>query len=708
MSSLTHNPGEPFDSVTSAATVVDRTGNVDEAGYKSAIQTPPQSYGPSSSRRTTQFQNAEILNSEHKLYGDEHVQFATYKGAESFSTPKLAPPPVAADQRKDVWIPLPLRAFFWIPLIVVLTLGAIALEVVLYYSHKNQGFSSGQTERDKLALHYAYTLPPVIVASLLVAMWASTDAEIKKMQPYVDLVHGDSPPKKSLLLDYTRYNSLMVWGRAAMNRHYLVALASLMVILTLSFQPLASALLSVREIWWQEPDMTVQNLKALGLNQNIQFNDLTYFMAGAGYSGASLLYTLPQPPFTKSPYTVAPFQLPTSVTTNGTALANTTAIKTETGCVTVPVNMVKHSDGTGWTNNATYNQCSISFEVDVSSRILFGSDLPICDPIVLPEFSPVVFWYFSYIPSARAAASFCSPKMSFLEVNVAVDVSTGNITKVTELRPFSTSSPFSSSSSNVTGAPLNGQAYNGLSFNLTNPDRFVLARQNATRLQLPAAVYAATDGPQGFSDSFNGDLLTQLTDKIYGVYLTLISREIYFLPNSEPITVQVRTFRNRVFMSDVATHLLAVAMLVLAFFATIVHVFHREDRRFLRLAHEPGTIASAVSIGAQTGVAEVLADRQGGRDMKEALRNKKFRFDPTSNKIVMEGEAGYEDPASPAFRRHSVMTQILHRPRRQPSLEPSSSGVSAPTTPDFRLPHTPKSQSKTSPLTPTAFATASP
>ena len=39
---------------------------------------------------------------------------------------------------------------------------------------------------------------------MIVAMVARTDIEIKKMQPYIDLVEGDSPPQMSLLLDYTR------------------------------------------------------------------------------------------------------------------------------------------------------------------------------------------------------------------------------------------------------------------------------------------------------------------------------------------------------------------------------------------------------------------------------------------------------------------------------------------------------------------------
>ncbi|KAG6841002.1 hypothetical protein C0991_002782 [Blastosporella zonata] len=113
-----------------------------------------------------------------------------------------------------------------------------------------------------------------------------------------------------------------------------------------------------------------------------------------------------------------------------------------------------------------------------------------------------------------------------------------------------------------------------------------------------------------------------------------------------------------VFTSSTAVHLLATAMLLLAFFGSIVHVFHRADRRKLRLRHEPGTIASAVSIGAQTGMGNLLAGRQDEKDMADVLSNKKFRIDPRTMKIIMEGEEGYEFAASPMDRRKSVFATL--------------------------------------------------
>jgi hypothetical protein len=121
-------------------------------------------------------------------------------------------------------------------------------------------------------------------------------------------------------------------------------------------------------------------------------------------------------------------------------------------------------------------------------------------------------------------------------------------------------------------------------------------------------------------------------------------------------------------------------MLLLAFFGTIVHLFHRSDRRDLRLRHEPGTIASAVSIGAQTGMGNLLAGVQRSKDISELLQDKKFRIDSHTMKIVMEGEVGYEYAASPVERRKSIFAALQGQRR-------SSRRFSKPPS----IPSTPKS-----------------
>lgn len=46
-------------------------------------------------------------------------------------------------------------------------------------------------------------------------------------------------------------------------------------------------------------------------------------------------------------------------------------------------------------------------------------------------------------------------------------------------------------------------------------------------------------------------------------------------------------------------------------------------------------------------MAQLLNGRQEEDDFIRALQNRKFRIDPRTMKIVMQGEAGYEQAASP-------------------------------------------------------------
>jgi hypothetical protein len=103
-------------------------------------------------------------------------------------------------------------------------------------------------------------------------------------------------------------------------------------------------------------------------------------------------------------------------------------------------------------------------------------------------------------------------------------------------------------------------------------------------------------------------------------------------------------------LSAVAVHLLATAIFVLAFFTTIVHILHRYDRCDLRLLHAPGTLASAAAFTAQTNIASLLDGLQLPEEMSNALQNRRFRIDPVSMKVVMEGESGFAEARSPGWK----------------------------------------------------------
>jgi hypothetical protein len=489
---------------------------------------------------------------------------------------------------------------------------------------------------------------------VIVALWAWTDIEIKKMQPYIDLVHGDSPPQRSLLLDYTRTNNFVVWISAFWNRHYMVGLATLITLLALVFQPLGAAMFIVRDTWWGPPAFNVNNSAAISLNQGPIFQDLTAFLSAAGYSSSSVLYGLGDPPFIHDVYTVAPFHIPWTIGGNGTVTANTTAVKTDPGCHLMTTASTQNGDGS-WTNHATFNGCTFTYTVNKTTNHLFGTSvMPDCSSTGLSEyFLPVVLWFFTYDPPVQGSATYCNPTISLWDVTVVVDIVTQRMTSVQEIRPFDpNTSPFSSISGNVTGPPMNGQAYNGIAFNLTNPDTFVLARSSAINLQLPSSIFqAASAAPGGLPVAFQNNSFVGMATEVYGVYLRLVAQTVYFLPLNESLSVEVQSFEKRLWLSGVAAHIEAVALLVVALVGAFVQILHYYSRQKLRLRHEPGTIASAVSIGADTTLAHLLNGQQEENDFVRALRDKKFRIDPQTMKIVMQGDKGYEFAVSPNPRQ---------------------------------------------------------
>jgi len=104
---------------------------------------------------------------------------------------------------------------------------------------------------------------------VIVALWAWVNIEIQRMQPYIDLVHGNAPAERSLLLDYTRLkcvnllrllssrvhvypflSKFFVWISAFSNHHYMVAVITLAALLALVLEPLCASIFIVKDTWW--------------------------------------------------------------------------------------------------------------------------------------------------------------------------------------------------------------------------------------------------------------------------------------------------------------------------------------------------------------------------------------------------------------------------------------------------------------------------
>lgn len=591
--------------------------------------------------------------------GDDHDKYAGFNPEKLYKATSDKTHSDTAPSDDSQWIPLPLRTWFWVTYVCVLVAGAIALEVALHFSHKNNGWPTKENA-EKGVLHYVYTLPAVGVTMILVGIWAWTDLEVKRLQPYVDLLHGNSLPQRSLLLDYTRTHNALVWVKATSNRHYIVALSSLMALVALSFQPVSAALFSVRDVYRTSPETTVNNLRAISLNQDQQVQDLTSFLGASGLASASIVYGLGDPEFVNDGYTVGAFELPLELATNGTLKTNTTAILSDPGCrdPDQPVTMNKFADGSGWNNSATFSGCQFFWQVDNNSVHLFGAEtMSNCTAFDTtdPSFAPAIFWFFTYSPKAMASVTMCAPRITLLNVEATVDLASTNLTHVSPHGNISVGQgQFTQYAGNITGAPLYGRAYNGLNWTDLASDPFVNARAGAIQLQLPAAVFQnAVQSAEGLTAAFVNNTFASLSATVYRKYLSNLATLLYFVNAPQPMTVTVSTFQKRLFLSDVATHLLSVGMLLLSLFGTIMHLLHRHDRRGLRLLHAPGTLASAASFTAQTPMAELLDGRQRPEEINQALQNLRFRMDPLRMKIVTDGEPGLEEVQSPTGWRRS-------------------------------------------------------
>ncbi|KAI0292909.1 hypothetical protein BC826DRAFT_1017480 [Russula brevipes] len=510
---------------------------------------------------------------------------------------------------------------------------------------------------------------------ILVGLWAWTDLEVKRLQPYVDLLHGDSPPQRSLLLDYTRTHNALVWVKASTNRHYIVALASIMALLALSFQPVSAALFSLRDVYERLPDTTVNNLRTISLSTDEQVQDLTGYLAASGFASASAVYGLGEPAFVHEGYTVGKLELPLQLATNGTMKVNTTAIFTDPGCRNPdkPVTMTIRPDGVVNTST-TFSGCQVFWHADNRSVNFFAAEtISNCTAFNTSDvpFAPAIFWFYAWSPNPMTSVTLCVPKITLLNVEASIDLGSSNLTDVRVLSNLTVGQdPLTQYAGNITGAPIYGRAYNGLNWTSLGTDPLVAARAGAVQLQLPAAAFqSAVQSPTGLTAAFVNNTFASLSADVYRKYLSILASVLYFVdvPQPQPMTESPRN----VLFSDAAVHVLSVGMLLLAVFGTLVHLAHREERRGLRLLHQPGTLASAAALTAQTPMAELLIGKQGPEDMNEALKRHRFRIDPRRNKIVTEGEAGYQDAVSPPGWRRSFFGAVFHG-------EGSSNGDAAP------------------------------
>jgi hypothetical protein len=109
----------------------------------------------------------------------------------------------------------------------------------------------------------------------------------------------------------------------------------------------------------------------------------------------------------------------------------------------------------------------------------------------------------------------CQPNISLWDVTVEMDLASHSINSVTKVGPFvEGTSEYSEFAGNVTA--LNGKAYNGIVFNVSDEDPFVSQREQAIQFSLPAAIFEATqNSPEGLFAALGDNTMVELSSKVY-------------------------------------------------------------------------------------------------------------------------------------------------------------------------------------------------
>ena len=230
--------------------------------------------------------------------------------------------------------------------------------------------------------------------------------------------------------------------------------------------------------------------------------------------------------------------------------ALTTGIRTLPNCaVAEQTSFTTVTGGTQLTGS--WQGCTVSLNFDNTADSFFGVDITrnctSADITALDgTIKPVYFWFAS--PKANppvASLVFCQPKLSLHNVTITVNLANGQLINVedngdAELTGIDTNTP-----------PFNGQAFNGVQFNLTGASADTVLRANMTQLQLPASVLQVMERSGLATALSNPAQVVNTTATRYQLFLALSARSNYFVSATDgsQLLVSILETQQRLWMS---------------------------------------------------------------------------------------------------------------------------------------------------------------
>ncbi|KII84757.1 hypothetical protein PLICRDRAFT_94907 [Plicaturopsis crispa FD-325 SS-3] len=569
----------------------------------------------------------------------------------------LIPTPGVERKRPKRYEPLILNVWI-VAAIALLMIGlAVALEVALNISYKNNGFAV--PERNVFSFvstQFLTSFFPTLLVAPLALLWGVTDWMIRWYQPYVNLSRNSAPAEESLLLDYIALNKLYTVWVSAKHGHWLLHVSTITALATYILQPLAGSIFQIRQLPFTQ-DTNVTSISSIGLAPNIAA--LNAFSAAAGFAEAAVINGLQDPPFIIGGWATAEFAFPENPVLNGSMTANTTAVQTNVNCAN-PTSQKLDTPGTGnYTITSTSTAgCTVTAQFDPSSsEQQYGvSAVPNCGSTSTnATLQPVMFWYFHMRvdngkPETRTV--FCTPTIRIFDVMANAtrpdipnaNLNNGSLINVTSIDEYP-------KANNVTGSPLSGQAFNGVVFD-PSPNSFVAARALTANSGVPGAIFRFAsqlpNGPQTTFDDTNGFL--DITKHVYTQHLALVAKSIYFVPGNQTIPAKMTSLMPRLWIEPLSGHALAVVLFLIGIVGIVVHFIHSRARRNLYLTSPPGSIAAIVSLTSRSGFGDLLLPYDDEETLRRKLSGLRFRLDRRTGAIVADehGPADKTDRASTA------------------------------------------------------------
>jgi len=495
---------------------------------------------------------------------------------------------------------------------------------------------------------------PSLIIVPLALMVQSFDWAIRMWNPYLILSRGNASADETLLTDYIADSRAFITYNALRFKHKFVLVSGITALATVLFSPLASSVLSVRQVP-QSSESSVQSTQDIGLAPNV--NDLTAFAAAAGYAEAAVYNNLDDPPYVCGAWSTAQFEFPTQAVLSGSMAVNTTGILTTVSCAIPNEFYVNSTIATNWTVSATSaDGCTVNTAFNPSnSDQQFGVlNVPNCGSNSTdPTFQPVFFWFWRKSPNGGAAV-FCETTIQLYDVTAFAAVNNGTLTSVTRNDDYP-------EANNVSGSPLNSLPYNGLIFN-SSTDINVQARATSIRSGIPNAIYRlAEQSPGGLDLAFQDTTaFVNYTEQVYTQHLSVASISNYFVPSNDTVNSVLTQLVPRLFVEPAPTHALAAICMLTSAILFTLHFLHYRERRHIYLAHPPGCIGSAVALTSHSGFGELLLPYDNIATFSRALAPLRFALDRRTGAIVVDDSAvSYVgEPSKLEARDETMMTLI--------------------------------------------------